>query len=570
MAAYKSIPIPLVALVTVACSGGQPSGAVPSEPMPIQAGVAPTPGPYAPGVDVLHYDVEVGLSRSESWVGGRTSILARALTDAPSLPLDLTGLAVESVSVDGAPGTGLYENGVLRIELPGRHEGDTVHVRVDYRGTPDDGLILKENVHGNATAFADNWPNRARFWFPSVDHPSDKATVTFTVHAPVEWRVIANGRPVGEPEPTPAGSPGPAGDRLTWRWEVGVPIPTYTMVVGAADFAVLDGGLAACGRAPASPREDGCVQVESWVFPEDVENAGRIFARSALMVDYFSDLVGPFPYEKLVNVQSSTRFGGMENASAIFYTEEGIAEGRDMEGTVSHEIAHQWFGDAVTETDWHHLWLSEGFATYFGILFFENADGEVRFRELMEGRRQDYLASRVVDRPVVDPEERDLFALLNANNYPKGGWVLHMLRGVMGDEAFFRGIRDYYRTFLHGNALTEDFQRTMEASHGESLDWFFGQWIHQAGYPIYRVEHTWTPTPTGSGGAVEVTVRQIQKAAWPRFRMPMDVLVSTGKGSVRRRVWVTDETTAFTVELEDAPLEVVLDPDGWVLKGDGR
>jgi aminopeptidase N len=361
---------------------------------------------------------------------------------------------------------------------------------------------------------------------------------------------------------------GPEGDRRTWIWEVSVPISPYNMVIGAADLEIRTVGLAACGQAPASQRDDGCVEVTYWVYPQDVERAEPSFRRAAEMVDYFTDLIGPFPFEKLANVQSATRFGGMENASAIFYSEQGIASGRNMEGTVSHEIAHQWFGDAVTEANWHHLWLSEGFATYFGAQFFEAADGQESFRERMEQNRQRVVSSGDAARPIYDPAETDLFALLNANNYPKGGWVLHMLRGLMGDEAFFAGIREYYGRYLHQAVLTEDFQSVMEEAYGESLDWFFRQWIYEPGFPTFETEHRWIPSSTGSGGSVEVTVRQVQRDDWPTFRTALEIEIVSAGGSVRRTVEVTEREATLRVDGVGAePTDVILDPDGWVLKG---
>jgi aminopeptidase N len=470
------------------------AAAAAQEPAPIQAGVAPPPGPYAPGIDVVHYEVDVTIA---------------------------------------------------------------------YRGIPDDGLIIRDNVHGDPSVFVDNWPNRTRFWLPSVDHPTDKATVRYTVHAPSVWRVIANGHLVTEAGATPADAIGPQGDRRTWVWEVGVPISTYNMVIGAADLEVRTVGLAACGQAPASRRPDGCVEVTYWVYPQDVERAEPSFRRAAQMVDHFTDLIGPFPFEKLANVQSATRFGGMENASAIFYSEQAIASGRDIEGTVSHEIAHQWFGDAVTEADWHHLWLSEGFATYFGAQFFEAADGIDAFRARMEQSRQRVIASADVERPVVDEEEQDLFALLNDNNYPKGGWVLHMLRGIIGDDAFFAGIREYYRRYLHSAVLTDDLRAVMEETSGVELGWFFEQWIHRPGYPVFETETSW------EGGTLTLAIRQVQQASWPGFRAPMEVLVEQDGRRIVREIEVTGRETVVTLELpgRSAPTRVVLDPDGWVLKG---
>jgi aminopeptidase N len=305
------------------------------------------------------------------------------------------------------------------------------------------------------------------------------------------------------------------------------------------------------------------------VYPEDVEKAAPSFRRAAEMVDWFTETIGPYPFEKLANVQSATRFGGMENASAIFYSERGIASGRSIEGTVSHEIAHQWFGDAVTEADWHHLWLSEGFATYFGALFFEAADGVEDFRGRMEQSRQRVLGSADTDRPIVDEEETDLFALLNDNNYPKGGWVLHMLRGLIGDEAFFAGIRAYYARHVHSAVLSEDFRAVMEEASGRELDWFFEQWLHAPGYPTFEVATEWAAASGGSGGTLTVRVRQIQKDAWPTFRVPIELMVVQDGREHRSRVEVSGRETVLRVDLPGraAPSRVGLDPDGWVLKG---
>lgn len=555
------------ALATLMLPGlTMPLGA--QEPEPITAGVAPPPGAYAPGVNAVHYEVEVGLGYGVLWFEGITEVTVAVFRSNPVLPLDFTGLSINAVTVDGAGATYTHEDGVLKLPLEGRARGDTVVVRVHYEGVPDDGLIIRENVHGEPSAFVDNWPNRTRFWLPSIDHPADKATVAYTVHAPAQWKVIANGHLEGEPTPTPPDAIGPEGERRTWKWDVAVPISPYNMVIGAADLEVTTIGLAACGQAPASRREDGCIEVTSWIYPQDAERAEPSFRRAAEMVDWFTETIGPFPFSKLANVQSATRFGGMENASAIFYSERGIADGRDMEGTVSHEIAHQWFGDAVTEASWHHLWLSEGFATYFGALFFEAADGVDDFRALMEQSRQRVLVSEASERPIFDPGERNLFELLNSNNYPKGGWVLHMLRGMIGDEAFFEGIREYYARNLHSAVLTEDFRLVMEQTSRRDLSRFFQQWIYEPGYPTFEVDMEWLPDPPGRDGRPRLTVRQVQPDHWPTFRVRMEVELMVDGEPVRQVIEVSNRESVIELDpVEARPTSVVLDPDGWILKG---
>ena len=564
----RTIATTVAVLLSVLPLPAEPVPAIAQEPEPIPAGVAPPAGVYAPGVDVVHYEVEIGLGADTDWIQAVVEIRVAVEADRPVLPLDLTGLAVTDLRVGGERARYEHLRGVLRVPLDNAISGDTVGVRIAYEGVPDDGLVIRRNVHGDPSAFVDNWPNRTRFWLPTVDHPADKATVRYTVHAPSAWEVVANGGLAGEPIPTSSDALGPAGDRRSWVWEVGVPISTYNMVIGAADLEVRTVGLAACGQAPQSRRDDGCVEVTYWVYPQDVERAAASFRRAPQMVDYFTDLVGPFPFAKLAHVQSATRFGGMENASAIFYSERAIAEGRDIEATVSHEIAHQWFGDAVTEASWHHLWLSEGFASYFGDQFFQAADGDEAFRALMEESRRAVVRSTDATRPIYDPAETDLFALLNANNYSKGAWVLHMLRGIVGDPAFFRGIRDYYRRNMHGAVLTEGFRDVMEEASGEELDWFFAQWIYRPGYPTLDMDWQWMPHPDG-GGSLALAVRQIQPVEWPTFRIPMEVALVGPGGEIRREIEVLTRVDRFLIEDLDArPTEVILDPDGWVLKGD--
>ena len=543
-----------------------PPGRVPAEPAPIRAGRAAPPGTYG-DLDVVHYDVVLGLpAPGGSVVDGVAALRVRPASEGlGEVVLDFTGLAVLEVAVEGMAVEALHRDGRLAVPLPpGTGPADTVSVRIAYRGTPDDGLILGRDARGRPAAFVDNWPNRTRFWLPSVDHPSDKATAALTVHAPEGWRVVANGLPTAQDGPAP---PAPDGSpRRSWSWRTGVPVSTYNLVFGAARLEVVSLGVAACGRAPASPRADGCVEVSAWLYPEDTGQAGRSFRRAAEMVDFYSGLVGPYPFEKLAHVQASTRFGGMENASAIFYSDEALARGRDLEGTVAHETAHQWFGDSVTEADWPELWLSEGFATYFGHLFFEHAEGEADFRARLEKDRAQVLASTDVLRPVIDREENDLFALLNANNYPKAGWILHMLRGILGDEAFFRGVRSYYARFAGGTATTQDFRRAMEEASGAELGWFFRQWLEEPGYPVLSVVHRWDP----AAGEVAVTVRQVQDGTWPTFRFPLEVELAPGQGVSRRhRLEVTGREETFRFQASGPLRSVVVDPDGWVLHGAG-
>jgi aminopeptidase N len=559
---------PLLVLAAAALPGAVAAqGSTAPEPPPIEAGRAAPSGTYvADGIDVVHYDIELSLPARPGPIAGRTGVHLRAQAPLDTVRLDLTGLAVREISVDGAPVDGWrHDAGRLLVPLPlPLPAGGESRLVVGYAGTPDDGLILRPTIHGRPAAFVDNWPNRTRFWLPSADHPSDKATARFTVHAPEEWQVVANGRLVGQPFATPPDAPrigdgDDPGPRRTWIWETSVPQATYTLVVGGAEMEVERVGLAACGRAPASPRADGCVEVTTWLFPESADAAAPSFVRAAEMVDFFTDVVGPFPYEKLAHVQSATRFGGMENSSAIFYDQRALASGRSIEGTVSHETAHQWFGDSVTQSEWSHLWLSEGFATYFGNVFFEYADGPSDFRGRMDRVRERYLSSPDTLRPVVD-ERDDLFELLNRNSYQKGAAILHMLRGVVGDETFFRGVALYYERFRDANALSADLQGVMEEVSGRELGWFFDQWLDRPGHPTLRVR-----SRAAAGGGHELRIAQLQRDPMPTFRLPLVVEFEWDGGEAREEIVLDEREETFTFPSIPADARVQVDPDGWLL-----
>jgi aminopeptidase N len=329
------------------------------------------------------------------------------------------------------------------------------------------------------------------------------------------------------------------------------------MVIGAGEFTVSTHRPAVNGRDR--------IPIEVWTYPEDSAFADSVpFRRATEIVEVMQRLIGPFPYEKLAHVQSSTRFGGMENSSAIFYAEKPYVERRMGEGVVRHETAHQWFGDAVTPRDWPHLWLSEGFATYFDGVIGAALDGDTVLANHMRANAETYFASDVTDRPIVDSANAaEPMKLLNANSYPKGAWVLHMLRGLIGDRQFFEGLRTYYRTYRDSTATSEDFQHVMEKASGKDLSGFFHEWLYQPGYP--QLDVTWQQD--GGAGRILVGITQRQKPEWGLFRLPVLTLEfrdANGR-TLRRDVAVTGAETSARVDLPFAPTEVRVDPDGKLL-----
>jgi aminopeptidase N len=296
-----------------------------------------------------------------------------------------------------------------------------------------------------------------------------------------------------------------------------------------------------------------------WTTPDVADFLPGPFAQAGPIVEWFSQMVGPYPYEKLDHVQSSTRFGGMENASAIFYSDQAFRRRTLGVGLVAHEAAHQWFGNSVTEREWGHIWLSEGFATYFAQLWTRHSQGDSAFRAGMRQLRDVIVKSPVTaERPVIDTLQREYLKLLNSNSYQKGAWVLHMLRGLVGDSAFFRGVRDYYAAHRHGNAMTDDLRRAVERTSGQELSWFFDQWLRRPGVAELRAEWSYDP-------ARRSVALRVEQGGEAPYRVPLTVAVTDAGGRVHHvRVEVPADraaTVALPLDLAAAPRGVALDPD---------
>jgi aminopeptidase N len=508
---------------------------------------------------VVDYDLSLTLPDSGNRIEGLARLTIARVRWADTLVLDLTGLKVSRVRHAGKP-VGFSQDGEHVRVFVGGDRNDTLRVALEYAGAVTDGLIIRTDSAGRWIAFGDNFPDRARHWIPSIDHPSDKATVTWAVNAPAGVRVVANGALLDEkpvvPGPRSGSPPASAAPRTLTRWRESRPIPVYLMVIAAAPLVRYDLGPTACGFAEGG----GCVDQMVYVAPEQRGALPGEFARAGDIVEFFARLIAPFPYEKLAHVQSSTRFGGMENASNIFYADAPFRRGGTRAGTIAHETAHQWFGDAVTERAWGHLWLSEGFATYFEELWTRHAFGDSAFRrELSDTRAQIVRDNTVASRPVIDTEQTNLMSLLNTNSYQKGGWTLHMLRTLVGDSAFFRGVREYWTSHRHGTALTDDLMAAVERQAGTKLGWFFDQWLRRPGYASLTTG--WRYDPAQRRVVIEVT----QGDRFAPYRLPLTVAVTDADGSVRRvRVDVPAQRAsviALPLEIGAQPRAVTFDPD---------
>lgn len=473
--------------------------------------------------------------------------------DATVIDFDFGSMRVNSVSVGGKAARFAQHDGKLDVylEKPVLWAGERVNITVNYSGIPQDGLILVKDRDGKPSAIGDNWPDRVHHWIPCLDHPSAKASVRFEVTAPTRNEVTANGILESKEKNTDG--------TTTWTYYERNLISPYNMVIAAGQFAT------------ATLKGKSAVPISYYVTHSDRKYAEHGFSSAAPSMDVFSRLINPYPYGKLALIVGATRFGGMENANTIVFSPELFKDFETatprsrrykipeaVENVVAHEIAHQWFGDAVTQATWADLWLSEGFATYFAGVFLEKNEGPAAFRAYMTNSAKAYFDYAKTRRtPIHDTQTEKLFDLLNPNNYEKGAWVLHVLRKKIGDVAFYEGLRLYYERYRSTTATTDDLRKVMEKTSGENLEAFFDRWIYKAGHPIYKV--TWTE---GKGGELEIKLAQTQSEE--AFLDTVVLEIVTAKGPQRVKITPKDKET--TLKIKSAkPKRINIDPDDVIL-----
>lgn len=499
-----------------------------------------------------HYDVAITLDdKLREITSAQADIELIAVKPLSLIDLDFEDLNADSVSLNGNPIAFIQRDVKLNIFLPKPiAEGTKLRITIRYHGIPREGLILTTDKDGKRTAVGDNWPNRLHHWIPCLDHPSAKASVTFKITAASNEVVIANGR-LNDVQTNDGGT-------KTWSYSEGVPIPPYCMIIVVGDFVRLE------------PQHS---LLAYYVPQSDSAFAMKGFASAGLALEMFGKTVAPYPYEKLALIIGATRFGGMENSSAIVFRSTLFDPKPDallskafgipgsIENVVSHEIAHQWFGDSVTQSTWSDLWLSEGFATYFAGLFIQKYEGDEAFLRYMNAAAETALEYEKKTRTAIhDRDTEDLSKLLNGNNYQKGAWVLHMLRSRLGDDHFFRGIRTYYQEHKNATASSEDLRTAFEKASGQELRRFFDRWVYESGHPLYKVSWKWLPQQQ----AIRISLQQIQEGN--AFLDPVPLLVTTPSGTISALLKPAGKSYSQTLRSNERPTRVDVDPQNTLLK----
>ena len=446
--------------------------------------------PINKNIDVIHYAFNLSLSDSTNEILGSTLVTVKFKeAGMQNLRLDFVnktdlrqakGMVVESVMMGNTQINYTHQNDELIIFLPTPStQLQVVTFTIKYHGIPYDGLRIGATKWGDRSFFNENWPNRGRHWLPIIDHPHDKATSEFIVKAPSHYKVVSNGLLQEESD---LGN----NTKLT-HWKQSVPVSSWLFVLGVADFAV-----------KYVDQFQG-KSIQTWVYAKNREAGFYDFDEPTKKVlEFYSNYVGPYAYEKLANIQTPSVNGGMETSSAIFYGEDLVTGKREerTRNVVIHEIAHQWFGNAVTETTWDDAWLSEGFATFFTLLFIENEYGKDEYTKgILKAKKTVYdLSAKMPAFSIVSDRTAEKEVVTSGITYQKGAWVLHMLRNLIGEAAFKKGIQNYYATYFNANTSTDAFIVEMEKASSKDLKLFFKQWLYQPINPTINASWNYDAT----------------------------------------------------------------------------
>jgi aminopeptidase N len=508
-------------------------------------------------VDISHLRLEVTPDFAARTVSGTATLsftpIARPL---PELRLDAVDLRIAKVSVDGAvlaEHQSTSEELVLTFREPVA-PGAEVSVSVTYSAAPERGMYFRTPEMGYPAGDTQLWtqgePELHRFWFPGYDFPNERFTSEVICHAPEGMEVVSNG--------VLAGRAKRADGLVTTHWRQEQPHVNYLVALAVGHFTKLEDSINGLPLAVYVP-------------PSNAAEAANTFLDTKKILAFYDREIGvPFPWAKYFQVYCHDFVaGGMENTSASFMAESLIFSSaseqlRTLHELDAHETAHQWFGDLVTCRDWAHLWLNEGFASYYTLLYEQEKFGTDGFAHGLWEAAERVLGAAPDSKPIVWRDYGDPMQQFDYRAYPKGAWVLHMLRSQLGPDLFREAIKTYLSRHRDGIVTTDDLQQALEDVSGLSFDQFFDQWVYHGGHPELSVDYAWDAATK----MARVSVKQTQpvSAQVPLFRLPLPVRFSLpGGASQEATLDVKSANEDFYVALPDAPDMVRIDPASTVL-----
>jgi len=506
--------------------------------------------------DALHYRVVIRLDLDQKAFDGETTVSLTSLREGlDAVVLDAEEFTVSKVLSDwGEPLEFEQSPTQLTVHMTSALKlGETRSFTCHYRGKdPKAGLrFVPASAANPALVFSDSWPDRVHHWFPCFDYPNDKVTDEIIATVKSGLKVAANGRLVSVVEDPSAGT-------VTYDWSQELPHSTYLIFLAAAPYVVVHDSYKS-------------LPVDYWVYPDDAKKAGPTYGKTPKMIEFFNRTFGyDYPWQKYDQI-SVPSGGGAESTSATAMTQAIMVDEKQAAdfpaiGIVSHELAHQWWGDLITLRSWAHTWMNESFGTYSDYLYWRYEKGDDEGAVNLQGKLGAYLreAKTRYVRPIVTDRYDQPGDMFDSHTYPKGALVLHMLRNLVGDEPFFRILNRFLHDYAFQPVDTNDFIRTVKTVSGQNLDWFFDQWLFKPGHPVFEVHSDWD----AARKVVTLKVAQVQDYARgiPVFRMPVTIGITTAKGKATQTVWIREKEETFELPADTTPRLVRFDEGNVLIK----
>ena len=495
-------------------------------------------------LDILKYDLSFDLYPEEKMFIGNAILTGKVLDPAiESIDLnfydnfDIKKILLNDVQTE-------YENEGTRLSIPySSIYGTDFKLEVHYKGTPRkaglEGFVFGKR-NGTSLVYNLSEPNYASSWFPCNDIPFDKTLLEISITNDSGMVSVSNGVLVDVST---------NGDRRTYRWKTEYPISTYLVAIYSSDYEYFsDEYISLDGMDTMS--------VEYYVLPDKLEKAKKDFSTHVNMLEIFSQMFGEYPFlkEKYGVAEFLWFPGAMEHQTITGVSSNMISGNKFFEDTYVHELAHQWWGNAVSPKSWKDIWLNEGFATYSEALYYEAVSGAKALQSTMLGKYSSSFSGSL--------SEPGPF-LFTRTMYDKGAWVLHMLRWEIGDSSFFKILETYYDTYKYSNASINDFKAVCEDVSGKNLDKFFDQWVYGKGQ--IELEYNTESVKSGDGYLIKIPLQQIQED-YEEYHIPLEVkMIFKDSLEKKFRYEIVSRDTVLEISTDAIPDSIELDPDRWLL-----
>jgi aminopeptidase N len=499
-------------------------------------------------LDIKYYKIFLEIKLIPNNIIGEVTINGIILNSPDSIFFNLSNvMAVDSVKYNGSITGYIHSKDKIKIHPFKDRQENSFSVLVYYHGLPNPtgfGSFEFGTNNNTSVIWSLSEPFGASDWFPCKNFPSDKADSSDVwIKCPTSFTGVSNGilmEVVTNPDNT-----------KTFKWKNSYPIASYLLSVAVTNYSLYTNYF--------KYSSSDSMPVFHYMYPETIDSLKPTLDKTVYMLRIFSTRFGLYPFTREKYGHAQTNMGGaMEHQTA---TSIGVVN----EYVIAHELGHQWFGDKITCRDWHHIWLNEGFATYSECIYVEDAYGKTAFNQYVLTRMAD--AKKAVGTIYVQ-DVTSVSEIFNAyRSYAKGGVVLHMLRGIVGDSTFFRILKSYAAdtSLAYGNAVTEDFRRVAESVSGLQLGYFFNEWIYGNKYPVYNISWNFVEMPDEEY-MVLFNLIQTQSSNPPYFTMPFDVKINTSRGDTIFHSYNSALNQTFSFIVKGYPNLVTFDPDNKILK----